>query len=173
MAVEFAPIEVVGLKDALKELNTLDKKLRRQVTKDFKEIMKPVIDDAVSRLPNGPPLSGMARSWKGKSGAELMAWDDGKVSKNLKAFTSGKKVRDTGLGFVQNVGVFGIRWGGPQATMFDMGKGGSLGAQLTARYGTPSRLIYRAYEAQQTRVEQEVKKLASDVMRMVGRGGRI
>ena len=98
MAVEFAPIEVVGLKDALKELNTLDKKLRRQVTKDFKEIMKPVIDDAVSRLPNGPPLSGMARSWKGNSGAELMAWDDGKVSKNLKAFTSGKKIRDTGLG---------------------------------------------------------------------------
>lgn len=173
MSVEIAPIEVVGLKDALKELNEIDKKLRRQVTKDFKKIMEPVIKEASDRLPNGPPLSGMARSWKGKSGAELMHWEDDKVEKNIKAFTSGKKIRDTGLGFKQNVGVFGIRWTGPQATLFDQGRKGAMADQLTRRYGSPSRLIWRAYEVKQIEVEQQVKDLVSDVMRQVGRGGRI
>ena len=173
MAVEIAPIEVAGLKDALKELNEIDKKLRRQVTKDFKKIMEPVVKQAQADLPSGPPVSGMARSWKGKSGAELMHWEEDKVQKNIKVFTSGKKIRDTGLGFKQNVGVFGVRWNGPQATQFDQARKGALAKQLTARFGTPSRLIYRAYELQRAEVEQQVKDLVADVMRKVGRGGRI
>jgi len=173
VAVEFAPIEVVGLKEALKELNQIENKLRRQVTTDFKKIMAPVVDDAKSRIPDNAPLSGMARSWKGNSGAELMAWDDSKVNKNLKAFTSGKKVRDTGLGFVQNLAVFGVRWNGPQVTQFDQGRSGAMARQLSARYGSPSRLLWRAYEVKRLQVEQEVKDLASEVMRKVGRGGRI
>lgn len=170
MAAEF---EVVGLKEALKELNDIDKKLRRQVTKDFKEIMQPVLQECYTRLPKEAPLSGMERSWKGKSGAELMAWNAYLVQKNLKAFTSGKKIRDTGLGFKQNVGVFGIRWGGPQASLFDMAGNGDLGKRLTARFGPPSRLIYRVYDSKKYEVEQEVKALVSRVMRAVGRGGNI
>ena len=173
MAVEFAPIEVAGLKEALKELNTIDKKLRRKVTTDFKKIMAPVVDDAKSRIPDNAPLSGMARSWTSKSGAELMAWDDTKVNKNLKAFTSGKKVRDTGLGFVQNLAVFGVRWNGPQVTQFDQGRKGAMARQLSARYGSPSRLLWRSYEVKRSQVEQEIRNLVSDVMRKVGRGGII
>ena len=33
-------IEVEGLKEALKELNTIDKKLRREITRDFKKIVQ-------------------------------------------------------------------------------------------------------------------------------------
>ena len=173
MAVDFS-IEVVGLKDALKELNDIDKKLRRKVTSDFKKIMKPVLDEARTRIPDQAPLSGMARSWKpGSSGKEIMNWMPDLVDKNLKAFTSGKKARNTPFGFVQNLAVFGIRWAGPQATLFDLTRRGSLGTQLTNRYGPASRIIWRAYELHKTEVEQEVKDLASDVMRQVGRGGRI
>ena len=165
--------EVVGLKEALKEINSVDKKLRRQITKDFKEIMKPVIAEAISRVPNDAPLSGMRYRWTGKSGSELMHWENDKVEKNIKAFTSGKKIRDTGLGFKQNVGVFGLRWNGPQATIFDMAKNGRLGAQLTARYGTPSRLIWVAYETKKHEVEQQIKDLVLFVMRQTGKGGKI
>jgi hypothetical protein len=172
MAVSVS-IEVAGLKEALKELNGIDKKLRRQVTTDFKRIMQPVLTDSYTRLPIEAPLSGMARSWKGKSGAELMNWQPMMVRKNLKAFTSGKKVRDTGLGFKQNLAVFGIRWAGPQATIFDMGRRGELGSQLTNRFGGPSRVVWRAYEMRKNEVENEVKALVSRVMRTVGRGGVI
>ena len=172
MAVEMS-IQVAGLKDALKELNGINKKLRRDVTTNFQKIVKPVITEAKSRLPDEAPLSGMARSWTGNSGVELMHWDEKRVERNLKAFTSAKNVRDRGFGMVQNLAVFGIRWAGPQATAFEVLRNGSLGAQLTRRYGTPSRLIWRAYETRKNEVEQQVKDLAADVMRQVGRGGRI
>ena len=93
MAVEIAPIKVVGLKDALKELNTIDKKLRRQVTRDFKEIMQPVLQDAYNRLPAEAPLSGMARSWKGNSGAELMNWQPDGTQKLESVYLGQKDTR--------------------------------------------------------------------------------
>jgi hypothetical protein len=115
----------------------------------------------------------MERSWTGKSGAELMKWDAKRVNKNLKAFTSGKKVRDAPGGFRQNLATFGIRWGGPQATLFDMARKGNLSQSLQAKYGPPSRVIWRAYEAQNDLVEKEVRDLVNRVMKMTGNNGRI
>ena len=166
-------IEVVGLKSALAELNKIDKKLRRQITTDFKKIVDPVIVEARRNIPDEPPLSGMARSWTGNSGAELMNWQTNKVNKNLKAFTSGKKVRDAPGGFRQNLATFGIRWGGPQATLFDMARKGKLSDALQARYGSPSRVIWRAYETQKGIVDSEVRDLVNRVMKMTGNNGRI
>ena len=166
-------IEVVGLKEALKELNTIDKKLRRQVTRDFKRIMDPVIQESYSRLPAEAPLRGMKYSWTGQSGKELMHWQPMMVRKNLKAFTSGKKVRDTGFGFKQNLAVFGVRWAGPQGTIFDMAAKGNLGRELTRKYGDPSRIVWRVYEMKRYEVEGEVKLLIERVMRQVGRNGKI
>ena len=166
-------IEVVGLKSALAELNKIDKKLRRQITTDFKKIVDPVIVEARRNIPDEPPLSGMARSWTGNSGAELMNWQTNKVNKNLKAFTSGKKVRDAPGGFRQNLATFGIRWGGPQATLFDMARKGKLSDALQARYGSPSRVIWRAYETQKSLVDSEVRDLVNRVMKMTGNNGRI
>jgi hypothetical protein len=166
-------VEVVGLKSALGELNKIDKKLRRQITTDFKKIVDPVIVEARRNVPDEAPLSGMARSWTGKSGAELMNWQTNKVNKNLKAFTSGKKVRDKPGGFRQNLATFGIRWGGPQATLFDMARKGKLSDALQARYGSPSRVMWRAYESQSSLVDSEVRDLVNRVMKMTGNNGRI
>jgi hypothetical protein len=166
-------IEVVGLKEALKELNTMDNKLRRQITKDFKQIVQPVIKQAETMLPSGAPLSGMARSWTGKSGADIMSWLDDRVKKNLKAFTSGKKVRDAPSGFRQNLGVFGIRWAGPQATIFDMAAKGTLGNNLSNDYGQPSRVLYKAYAAADADVNRQVTDLVNKVMELTNNAMRI
>ena len=173
MTSELAPIEAVGLKDALAQLNKIDKKLRRSITTEFKAIVDPVLEEAKRRLPDKAPLSGMARSWTGNSGAELMNWQPDKVAKNIKAFTSGKKVRDAPGGFKQNLAVFGIRWGGPQATLFDMARKGTLSQSLQARYGSPSRIIWRAYEAQDAQVNNQVRDLVNKVMKLTGNNGRI
>lgn len=166
-------MEFSGLKDALTELNKIDKSLRRQITKDFKAIVQPVVARAESSLPSGAPLSGMARSWKSKSGADIMSWQDARVKKNLKAFTSSKKVRETSSGMKQNLGVFGVRWAGPQATIFDMARNGILGDNLTAKYGSPSRVIYKAYESASADVESQVAELVNKVMELTGNHGRI
>lgn len=173
MTSELAPIEAVGLKEALAQLNKIDKKLRRSITTEFKQIVDPVLEEAKRRLPDKAPLSGMARSWTGNSGAELMNWQPDKVAKNIKAFTSGKKVRDAPGGFKQNLAVFGIRWGGPQATLFDMARKGTLSQSLQARYGSPSRIIWRAYEAQDAQVNNQVRDLVNKVMKLTGNNGRI
>ena len=172
MAVDFG-MEFSGLKEALKELNTIDKKLRRQVTKDFKQIVQPVVGRAESMLPSGAPISGMARSWTGKSGADIMSWQDARVRKNIKAFTSGKKIREAPGGFKQNVGVFGVKWLGPQATLFDMAAKGLMSDNLTARFGPPSRIIYRSYETMKDDVDRQVKELVNRVMKLTGNNGRI
>ena len=173
MTSELGPIEVVGLKEALAQLNKIDKKLRRQITTDFKAIVDPVLIEARRNIPDDAPLSGMARSWTGKSGAELMHWESTKVNKNLKAFTSGKKIREAPGGFKQNLATFGIRWGGPQATLFDMAQKGRLSQSLQSKYGSPSRVIWRAYEAQSSEVEKQVRELVNKVMKMTGNDGRI
>jgi hypothetical protein len=166
-------IEVLGLKEALKELNRIDPKLRREITRDFKQIVKPVITRAEALLPSGAPLSGMARSWKGKSGADIMSWMDTRVKKNLKPFTSGKQVRDSFAGYRQNLGVFGVRWAGPQATIFDMAAEGQLSENLTAKYGQPSRVIYRAYNAAYQDVNRQVTELVNKVMKQTNNAMRI
>jgi hypothetical protein len=166
-------IEVQGLKEALKELNTMDKKLRREITRDFKQIVQPVLGKAESMLPTGAPLSGMARSWKGKSGADIMSWNDARVRRNIKAFTSGKKVRDAPGGFRQNLGVFGIRWLGPQATALDMLAKGVMADNLTDRFGPPSRIIYKAYDSASEEVERQVKELVNKVMKLTNNAMRI
>jgi hypothetical protein len=166
-------IEVVGLKEALKELNTMDKKLRREITRDFKKIVQPVLGKAESMLPNNAPLSGMARSWQGKSGADIMSWNDARVRRNIKAFTSGKKVRDAPGGFKQNLGVFGIKWLGPQATALDMLAKGVMADNLTERFGPPSRIIYKAYDSASDEVQQQVKDLVNKVMKLTNNAMRI
>jgi hypothetical protein len=166
-------MEFTGLKDALRELNTIDKKLRRQITKDFKAIVQPVVGKAESMLPIGAPLSGMARPWKGKSGADIMSWNDARVRKNIRAFTSGKKIREAPGGFNQNVGVFGIKWRGPQAELFDMAAKGTISQNLTAKYGGPSRIIYRSYDMMKDDVDRQVKELVNKVMRLVQNEGKL
>lgn len=61
----YATVEVVGLKEALRELNTFDKKLRRQITRDYKKITEPIQRDAQAELGriDKEPMSGWARSW--------------------------------------------------------------------------------------------------------------
>jgi hypothetical protein len=166
-------VEVLGLKEALKELNRINPSLRRQITRDFKQIVKPVITQAETMLPSGAPLSGMARPWAGKSGADIMSWLDDRVKKNLKPFTSGKAVRDAPSGFRQNLGIFGIRWTGPQATIFDMAAGGTLGTNLTNTYGQPSRVLYKAYNAASGDVERQVTDLVNKVMESTNSAMRI
>ena len=57
-------IEVQGIKETLKQLNKLAPDLRREITKDYKRITKPMVSAAREAAPNDPPLSGMLRKWR-------------------------------------------------------------------------------------------------------------
>jgi hypothetical protein len=162
-----ARIEVVGLKDALKTLNKIDKSLRREITKDYKKIVQPVIDDANKLVPTGVPLSGMARNWKTRSGFQMLPWIPGRKQK-IAAKINTRNIKEYG-GNKTNVGTFLIQWKGATGTMFDMSMEGSLGRALTSRYGSRSRVMWKAWERNESTVNAEMEKLVKHVMDLTNR----
>lgn len=165
---------VVGLKQALRELNKLDKVARRQLTKDFQAVCKPVVDAAKRAVPQQPPISGWGRSWTTRSGYKALPWQANLATKNIKAKVSGKKPREYN-GRTTNLAVFTIAWGGTINTLFDLANksqtaaGANMVRGLEARHGKASRVLWPAYTANQQEVELQVSMIIDDVMRTVSK----
>ena len=170
MAVE-TTIEAVGIKDALKVLNDLDKSARRAITRDYKQIVQSVVNDAQGSVPINPPMSGWNRQWKSKSGFMLLPYHQA-ATDTVKAGVSGRKPKNFGE-FMQNLATFFVRFTGPTAVIMDMaGRGNVATTQgeamvrtLNARLGTPSRILWKAYETHESDVIREMENLVERVMR--------
>ena len=156
-------IDVVGLKEALKTLNKIDKSLRREITKDYKRIVQPVIEDAKNLVPTKAPLSGMARSYKYRSGFQVLPWSEG-YNQKIIAKINTRNIKETSGGDKVNVGTFMIQWQGATGTLYDTTMAGALGAALTARYGGRSRVMWKAYEQRRDDVLREMEQLVKRVM---------
>ncbi len=165
-------IEVVGVKDALAALNKIDKKARRALTQDFKQIIAPVTYDIQARIPRKPPLSGMAYKWTTSTGFQMFPFN-GQPNKVV-AGVSGKKVREF-RGRSTNLATFFVRYSGPSALLIDMSgkgkvptkKGNQMVQSLNARYGTSSRFVWPAWERNKDQVEGRVQKLIDELMKRV------
>lgn len=169
-----ASVEVIGVKDALRELNKIDKEARKQLTRDYKEIVAPAVNTAKTLTPSQPPLSGMAYQWKNKSGKDVFPWSDQQSDKSIKPFISGKKPREFN-GFTSHLATFGIRWSSPAGQVVEMAGKGSVPTErgrrmvqaLTNRYGQPGRFLWRAYTQHERDVVDGVERLVKDLMRQV------
>jgi len=157
-----ATIEIAGLKDALKTLNKIDKKLRVEITREYRSIAKPVITDATNLIPTNVPLSGMARNWTTKSGFKMLPWELGHKQK-IAAKINTRAIKEY-AGRTTNVGTFSIVYQSATGTMFDMSAQGRLGAALTARYGSRSRVMWKAWQQNESSVNSEMEKLVKRVM---------
>jgi hypothetical protein len=160
-------IEVYGLKEAIKQLNSVEPGLRNQIAKDFRSVAKPVINDALALIPGTVPLSGMGRNWTTKSGFKMLPWEAGRKQK-ISAKINTKKVSEF-RGQIRNVGVFNIVYSGSTGTLFDMAASGRLGAALSARYGNRSRVMWKAMEKNNDTVESEMRRIVETVMEKVDR----
>ena len=160
-------IEVYGLKDAIKKLNSVEPGLRNEIAKDFRNVAKPVINDALALIPGTVPLSGMGRNWTTKSGFKMLPWEAGRKQK-ISAKINTKKVSEF-RGQIRNVGVFNIVYSGSTGTLFDMAASGRLGAALSARYGNRSRVMWKAMEKNNETVESEMQRIVETVMDKVDR----
>ena len=161
--------EVVGIKDALAKLNRIDKSLRMRITKDFVQVMQPVVDEAQGRLPFGAPLRGMDYKWTTKSGYQILPWSG--ADDTVKASVSGKKVREF-AGFQQNLGTFYVRYKGPTAVLFDMtgrktpatDAGKRFANNMNRKHGMPSRVLWPAWDAAGEKVIEQVRALVKRVI---------
>jgi hypothetical protein len=180
MATANVSTEVVGVKEALRELNQIDKRARRQITRRFREIMKPTLSDAQSLLPAKAPMSGWERYWnpqeglqRGSTASSVLPWSTGN-RRRIEAFVSGSRPKEIG-GVTKGLAAFGVRWKGPQAVLFDMSQdaktrqGQQMVDVLRERFGDPSRVMWKAWERTDDEVEGQIAELVEDVMRATGR----
>ncbi len=198
MAVE-VQLEIAGIKDALRALNDIDKKARRDLTKRYKDVVAAVIKEIQNAMPKDAPLSGFARNWDPSrkrpvaastfkrdivAGLNAQARRESGANailpfyfenKDIKAGVSGKKPRRHTAGFYTNLATFYIRATNPALELFDMaGRGGGstergqlMIDKLTARFGQPSRVMWKTYEKHQNDVVRAVKEIVDDLMRRV------
>ena len=170
-------LEVVGLKEALRELNQLNPKLRRDITKDYRKIVAPVIKTAKAKVPQGPPISGWGRNWKTKSGHQMTPWVGSRGDDFIKAKVSGKKPREW-AGRTTNLAVFSVAWTGAVNTLYDLAgrrsngdteRGAQMIRAIEGRYGKASRVLWPAYEMNRDEVERMTAVLVAIVLREVNR----
>ena len=165
-------IQVFGVKEALKEINKINPKLRREFTKRYQKIVKPVLQQAKDSFPDAPPLSRMGKPYK-----HLGSWDGGLVAKGVvaKINTRSARKRNIEKGAVyESIATFLIQQKTGWGSLYDMAgrkNNDSLMARNLAKegFGSPSRAMWPAYEAQQNEIDLAVLALCKDVMDEVNR----
>ncbi len=159
-------IKIFGVKEALKELNQIDRNLRKDINARAKDIAKPAVDGIKNSYPE-KYLSGMARNWT-QRGRPKFPYDQAKARKGvqLKIDTSKKNVsvirieqRDAAAAIVDMAGKQGGR--NPQ--------GGRFVDQIQAMFGPPSRVMWPQYLKNGTEVDQRLFKVVEDLMQQVNK----
>lgn len=166
-------IDYSGLKDALKEIQKVDPALRRQITKDIKEAMSPLVSAIKDSIPSSAPLSGQAGPWRTGWKAE---------SKNVVVKVDTRKARNRNLSQgakFESVGVVKITAKGAALSMSDMAGRGpnqtrnknplkarpSFAKYLTASLGRgPSRFMWARADDYIDEITRNVDKIVIEVM---------
>jgi hypothetical protein len=167
--------EVHGLKQALSELSRVDRRLRLQITKDFKQLTNPLVADIRSEIPKDPPISGMGRKWVTQSGYQLFPWNGSAAMTMVKQAVSAKKPKEF-AGIVRNLAVFSVKWQGMANTVYDMAgrrNRNVLGDRLAEKHGKPSRIMYPAFQRHEGEIQQGMLDIVEKVGNAVNRNLKV
>ena len=159
-------MEVAGVKDALRELRTFDRALSNDLRRNARKIMQPIVKDAQRQIPT-QALSGWDNKWvSAKSGVQLLPWDGYTARQYVKAKTSTKQPREY-AGITRDISAFYVSWAGGVNALFDMAgrKNKSvMAANLTGKFGPPSRIMWPAAEKNAPEVEAQMKDVIDRLM---------
>jgi len=159
-------VEVVGAKEALRQISKFDRDLGLELRRNARDIMKPIVQDAKSNIPT-VALSGWSRPWTSKkTGAQLLPWSGSTAKTYVKAKTSTKKPTEF-AGITRDLAAFYVSWAGGVNAIFDMAgrKNNSvMAANLTGKFGPPSRIMWPAAQKNAPQVEAEMAKINEQLM---------
>jgi len=157
-------VQVIGVKDTIKELRSIDPDLRKQFNRDAKEIAQPIIDKAKSDYKTRY-LSGMSRAWS-QRGRKLFPYTQRDAQRGVVfKIDTGKRATSI-LTIIQK---------NPAAAIIDMagkqggqpGKGEQFVRAMGFDHGSPSRVMWPAAESQEGRVENAMIELVDKVANQV------
>ena len=148
--------EFVGVANAVKSLRKIDPDLRKQFTRDVKQITRPIVTAAQNSYPT-EYLSGMTRRWAPR-GRPVMPYDARKAKSGVQTKVDTRRGAHAVIAVVQRdaaasiVEVAGKRNANPLGTALD-------------RFGKPSRVMWPAAERNLPAVERELSDAVAVVMR--------
>lgn len=189
-----ASVQVLGIKEALKELNDFDKQYRRQVTKDIQGAGEQIISEARSMVAhfdnskqNGAPLSGMVRGnlIKGRE----TSWRTDAVQKGFKVKVGVRASKERYVNFNRTTDgvithqeqvVFGskpyqlmvIQQANAAGAIYDhagRNTNSMFVSNLNAEVGPQPRAIDKAVENNRSAVEQKVLEIVDAVSARLNR----
>ena len=186
-------LQVQGIQEALAELNKIDPKYRRQVTKRIKNSGQIIINEARSMVAsfdnskgNGAPLSGMVRGNLVK-GRET-SWRTDQVQKGYKIKVGARATRERYVdfnkgGYTEQV-VFGakpyklmvVQSMDPAGVIYDHAGRNTSGlfvTNLTKEEGGQPRVIDKAVEKNKPAVQADVMLVVADVMKITNRNLKV
>ena len=186
-------LQVQGIQEALAELNKIDPKYRRQVTKRIKNSGQIIINEARSMVAsfdnskgNGAPLSGMVRGNLVK-GRET-SWRTDQVQKGYKIKVGARATRERYVdfnkgGYTEQV-VFGakpyklmvVQSMDAAGVIYDHAGRNTSGlfvSNLTKEEGGQPRVIDKAVEKNKPAVQADVMLVVADVMKITNRNLKV
>lgn len=152
--------EFVGASDAIKGLRKIDPELRKEFTRQVKEIASPIVNAAKTAYPERY-LSGMDRKWS-QRGRPLFPYNARKARSGVSAKVNTRRGAHSVIAVVQK---------DPAASVIDKaGKANpSPFAQRLDRYGRPSRVMWPSAEKNMSAVQREMSAAVTDVMNRVAK----
>jgi len=186
-------LQVQGIQEALAELNKIDPKYQRQVTKRIKNSGQIIINEARSMVAsfdnskgNGAPLSGMVRGNLVK-GRET-SWRTDQVQKGYKIKVGARATRERYVdfnkgGYTEQV-VFGakpyklmvVQSMDAAGVIYDHAGRNTSGlfvTNLTKEEGGQPRVIDKAVEKNKPAVQADVMLVVADVMKITNRNLKV
>jgi hypothetical protein len=148
-------VTVVGVKEAMRDLQKLEPDLAKEIKRDFKQIVDPIVKDARTQIV-ARPLSGFARSWKQ---GRIFPWDQQAVSKSIIARFSNRRRGNS-------LAVFSVTMKSPAGTIFDMAgrkSANRLATALDQLYGRASRLMWPTYQRNADAVNENLAQLVDKI----------
>tara|TARA_R110000868_G_scaffold139558_2_gene354522 strand:+ start:1186 stop:1716 length:531 start_codon:yes stop_codon:yes gene_type:complete len=164
------PVEMNGLAETLRDLGKIQPAMKRQVMKDIRGVVKPVVDIINARIPSAPPLSGMDHN--GRTG-----WSNvKKVAVKVDARKPRRPVGETTQGATTMSVVRIVTKGAPVAIADMTGKAGGNKSRRDAKYkrpnfasaldrlGSPSRFMWKDIDRSISLIETQLRKTVNDAV---------
>ena len=161
-------IQVKGVGETLRELGKINPDLKRELNKDIRKILKPLLTEINQSIPSSPPLSGMAHN--GRTG-----WNNRKNSViKIDTRKPRRNVNEPRMSVPVNIVRITTK-GAPVAIVDMAGKAGGVSSKREAKYrrpmfassleGEPSRFMWAKAADSLSMIEREMNDTIERVVR--------
>lgn len=152
-----ADVVYSNVRELLRQIQSIEPDLRKELVKDLKAIAKPVQAEIVSAIPARAPLRGMNNNGR-------MSWDNAVNYKGRKtpAKSVTVKFRSGNSRFTAITSLVSVQVNSPVVSMIDMARNSNTpqGQHMVATLGRkPSRYAWPAAERALPKAEAEAKKI--------------